>query len=277
MLHIETRVRTESGLSLYGQTWKPEGEIKAVVVLIHGLGEHSGRYLHVAKYFTSAGYVLKTMDLPGHGKSEGKRGDTSFNSVKVIIQSIIKEAQNEFPTRPVFLYGHSLGGELALYFTLTESAPLAGVIVTAPGIAPGTPVAPAKLAAAKVLSRLAPRVTMANGLDFDSLAHDPAVKIAYLKDPLVHPMVSARLGNDLLNTGAWIRKQSGKFPYPLLIMQGEDDRIVDAPSVKKFAEGLSGDVTFRMWPNMCHELHNEYGQAEVLKTMVEWMDKRCPN
>jgi acylglycerol lipase len=278
MLHSESNWQTTDGIAVFGQTWEPEGDIKAVVVLIHGLGEHSSRYRHVAEFFSRAGYALATMDLRGHGKSAGIRGHfSSFQAIKTDIQQLIEKTQTDFPGKPLFLYGHSLGGALTLFYTMTEKAHLTGVIVTAPGIAAGTPVAPAKLIAAKVLSSLAPQFTIKNGLDFNSLSHDPDVKAVYLKDPLVHPMISTRLGNDLLNTGMWIRSQSGKYPYPLLIMQGEDDRIVDPASVKKFAEGLSGDVTFRSWSGMCHELHNEYEKEEVLNLMVEWMDKRCPS
>ncbi len=275
MLHNENSWETKDGIKLFAQNWRPESTPKAVVVLIHGLGEHSSRYKHVAQYFSDAGYALSTMDLRGHGRSGGVRGHfPSFDVVMTDISQLLDETQKMYPGLPVFLYGHSLGGALTLYFGYTQKRDLKGIIATSPGLASGTPIPPMKIMAARVLTRLAPKMTMPNGLDFDSLSHDPEVKRVYLADPLVHPLISTRLGAELLNAGIWIRSKSGNFPYPLLLMQGADDRIVDAALNQKFAQGLTGNVTFKMWDGMCHEIHNEYDKLKVLKFMVDWMDKQ---
>lgn len=275
MLHTEHSWQTRDGINIYAQEWHPEDSPRAAVVLIHGLGDHSGRYQHVAQYFTRAGYALSTMDLRGHGRSGGVRGHfPSFDAVMADINQLLDETQKMFPNTPLFLYGHSLGGALVLYFGYTQKRDLRGIIATGPGLAAGSPVPAIKIFAGKILNSVAPTITMNNGLDFDSLSHDPEVKKVYLSDPLVHPLISARLGMQLLDTGAWIRSQSGKFPYPLLLMQGADDRIVNAVENQKYAQGLTGDVTFKWWPGLCHELHNEYEKESVLKFMVDWMDKK---
>jgi alpha-beta hydrolase superfamily lysophospholipase len=215
------------------------------------------------------------MDLRGHGRSSGSRGHfPSFDIVMRDINQLLDETQKMFPGQPVFLYGHSLGGALVLYYGYTQKRALHGIIATAPGLAAGTPIPTMKIMAGKVLNSVAPQMTLNNGLDFDSLSHDAEVKRVYLSDPLVHQLISARLAMQLLNAGEWIRSQHGYFPYPLLLMQGADDRIVDPALNQKFAEGLTGDVTFKMWPGMCHEIHNEFDKESVLKVMVDWLDQR---
>lgn len=275
MLHNENCWQTQDGINIFAQDWRPEDAPRAAVVLVHGLGEHSGRYQHVAQYFTRAGYTLSAMDLRGHGRSGGVRGHfPSFDAVMGDINQLLDETQKMFPNVPLFLYGHSLGGALVLYFGYTQKRDLHGIIATSPALAAGSPVPAAKIFADKLLNSVAPTFTMNNGLDFDSLSHDPEVKKVYLNDPLVHPLISARLGIQLLNAGTWIRSHSGNFPYPLLLMQGADDRIVNAAENQKFAQGLTGDVTFKWWPGLCHELHNEYEKERVLQVMVDWLDKK---
>lgn len=274
MLHNENSWQTKDGTRIFAQDWYPEEPPRAAVVLVHGLGEHSGRYQHVAKYFTQAGYALTSMDLRGHGQSGGVRGHFSFEAIMNDIHQLLDHTKKSFPNSPLFLYGHSLGGALALYFGYTQKRDLHGLIVTSPGLAAGSPLPTVKIMAGKLLNSIVPKFTMNNGLDFDSLSHDPEVKKKYLSDPLVHPLISARGGIQLLNAGAWIRSQKGPFPYPLLLMQGADDRIVNAAANEQFAKGLTGDITFKMWPGLCHELHNEYDQESVLKFMVDWLDQR---
>ncbi len=275
MLHNETHWQTKDGINIFSQVWRPDDQPKGAVALIHGLGEHSGRYTHVAKFFTQAGYALSTMDLRGHGLSGGSRGHfPSFQIVMADIQQLLDETQKTFPTTPLFLYGHSLGGALVLYFGLTQKSSIKGIIATAPGLATGSPVPKVKLMAGKMLSSIVPQFAMNNGLDFDSLSHDPEVKKVYLNDPLVHPLISARLGIQLLSAGEWIRSHKGQFPYPLLLMQGGDDRIVNAAANREFTQGLTGDVTFKWWPGLSHELHNEYDKDEVMAVMIDWLNKR---
>ena len=275
MLHNETHWQTKDGVNIYGQVWRPDDKPKATIALIHGLGEHTGRYQHVAKFFTQAGYALSTMDLRGHGQSGGPRGHfPSFQIVMADIQQLLDETQKTFQNTPLFLYGHSLGGALVLYFGLTQKSSIKGIIATAPALTTGSPVPAVKLIAGKMLNLIAPQFAMNNGLGFDSLSHDPEVKKVYLNDPLVHSMISARLGIQLLNAGKWIRSHKGQFPYPLLLMQGGDDRIVNAAANREFAQGLTGDVTFKWWPGLCHELHNEYNKDEVMAVMIDWLNKR---
>ena len=147
---------TSDGLKLYAKEWKPESQAKAVIVLVHGLGEHIGRYEHVAQRYTDANYIFRAFDLRGHGKSEGTRGHAlSYDQLMNDIDAFIQMAHTAYPELPVFLYGHSLGGALVLYFGETRQNHLKGIIATSPGLAPTEPVPAFKLAAGKLLARIA--------------------------------------------------------------------------------------------------------------------------
>lgn len=274
MQHSEYFWTTRDNVKIYGQEWKPEGTQKAAIALVHGLGEHSGRYEHVAEAFTTAGYSLTAFDLRGHGKSEGVRGHAA--SYAVLMEDIthnIDLAKEHFPGLPVFLYGHSLGGNLSLYYCLTQKPQLKGAIVTSPGLATATPVPPVKLALGKMLYNLMPSMQMDNGLLRSGLSRDPEVEKKYSTDPLVHPKISARLAMDLINAGKFIVDHAAEFPIPLLLMQGTGDYIVNPPMTKTFANAVPlSKITYKEWDGMFHELHNEPEKAKVIKTMTDWLD-----
>jgi alpha-beta hydrolase superfamily lysophospholipase len=274
MQHSEYNWTTPDNVKLYGQEWKPEGKQKAAIVMVHGLGEHSGRYEHVAEAFTQAGYSLTAFDLRGHGKSEGIRGHApSYAAIMEDITHNVDLAKEHFPGLPVFIYGHSLGGNLTLYYCLTQNPQIKGAIVTSPGLATAAPVPPVKLALGKLMYNLMPAMQMDNGLLRSGLSRDPEVEKIYSNDPLVHPKISARLALDLINNGKFIIDHAAEFPIPLLLMQGTGDYIVNPPMTKTFANAAPlSKITFKEWDGYYHELHNEPEKAQVLKTITDWLD-----
>ncbi len=274
MEHREQMLKTAAGTSIYTQEWVPD-QAKAAVVLVHGLGEHSGRYAHVAGAFNRAGYAVLAMDLPGHGKTGGPLGHIpSYDLVMNLISQMVEEAKRRYPEKPVFVYGHSMGGNLVLYYGLKCNPEIAGIICTSPGLGTAEPVPAWKTLMGKLLYNMAPTMQMANGLDVTGLSHDQKVIDAYVADPLVHNKISTRLGIDMLSNGAWILAHAGEFPHiPLLLMQGSQDRIVNPALTKQFAEKTSADLTFIMWEGGYHEMHNEPQKAEVIQTMTDWMDR----
>jgi alpha-beta hydrolase superfamily lysophospholipase len=263
------------GITITAEDWKPQTEPRGVVALVHGLGEHIDRYQHVANALNAAGFAMLGFDLPGHGRSGGPRGHASYADILGDIDRLLQEADKRYPGKPCFLYGHSMGGALVLYYTLKRRPDLQGVISSAPGLATGVPIASSKLFLAKVLSRLAPGYTMDNGLDLTYLSTDQAVIKAYKADPLVHPKISARLGNDLLSTGDWIFAHAGEFPLPLLLFQGAGDRIVSVAFNTRFARAVPKEkVTYKLWEGLYHEAHNEPEQQNVIQYIIDWMEKR---
>jgi acylglycerol lipase len=266
MRHTKYNLTTQDNLKLYVQEWSPEGAVKGSLMLVHGLGEHSGRYAHVAEALTSKGYSLTAFDLRGHGKSEGIRGHaTSYPALMNDITQNINLVREHFPGSPIFLYGHSIGGNFVLYYCLTQKTDIKGAIVTAPALGTANPVPLVKLTLGKLLYNLLPSTQMDNGLDRSGLSRDPEVEKKYSSDPLVHPKVSARLALDTLNNGRFIIDHAHEFPIPLLMMQGSADRIVSL--------SLTSKITFKEWEGCYHELHNEPEKQEVLKFIADWLDQ----
>ena len=271
MTHTEFSLKTSDGMKLFAQQWLPQGEVCASINLIHGLGEHSGRYSHVANAFNQVGFAVTAIDLRGHGKTGGVRGHIpSYATAAMDINHLVDETTSLFPGIPQFLYGHSLGGALVLFTSLFHNPKIKGTIATSPGLDPGA-VPPVKLLAARLLSKLAPSFAMNNGLDVSNLSHDQAVIDAYQRDPLVHPMISSRLGYELITNGRRIADYQGEFPFPLLILQGAKDRLVNPTTNQRFASQLAGSTTFKMFSEGFHELHNEPWKDDVINLMIDWI------
>lgn len=265
--------QAKTGQHIYAQNWQPELSARAVVALVHGLGEHTGRYQHVAEQFTEAGIALVGCDLPGHGRSGGIRGHTSFENVMDEIDCLLEEADNMYPGRRRFLYGHSLGGALVLMYTLKRRPNLAGTIVTSPGLGVAVRVPAWKYFLARVMARLNPSFVLANGLEQKYLSHDPAVIQAYRADPLVHDRVSASLGWDLLTQGASLIEMADQYPLPLLMMHGSEDHLTSPEATEAFAKRVRPDLlTYKVWDGLYHEVHNEFEKNQVIQTMLDWLN-----
>lgn len=272
-LSTTTRVTAE-GIELFEQTWVPEVKPKAVLCLIHGLGEHSSRYQHVAEFFIQKGYIFTAFDLRGHGKSQGLRGHyPSLDLVFKDVSDFLENTRKNFPNLPVFLYGHSLGGAITLNYALRYKPDLAGLIVTSPGLATGDKVAPWKLSLGKLLYSLLPTFLMPNGLDVENISRDKNVVERYKADPLVHDKVSARFGLDFINAGSWASEHTAELSLPLLLLYGSGDHIVSGEAIRAFAQKAKG-VTYKEWEGYFHELHNEPEKADVLGYMDQWINAR---
>ena len=275
MQHFQFEWQTEDGLRLYAQGWQPETEPRGAVCLVHGLGEHSGRYAHLAAFLNQAGYALLAFDLRGHGKSEGQRGHApSYEALLDDISHLLEEAAKRYPDRPCFLYGHSLGGNLVIEYALRRRPQLAGVIATGTSFRLAFEPPAWKLILARILHSLWPTLTMSNGLDRQGLSRDPEVVRAYNDDPLVHDRVSARLAMDMLEAGLWALEHADKFPLPLLLMHGSADRVCSAQASREFAAQAGEHCTLRIWDGFYHEIHNEPEQGQVFGYLLEWLDLR---
>jgi alpha-beta hydrolase superfamily lysophospholipase len=274
---FETTTSMKDDVTFYIQGWEPEGKPKGVVCLIHGLGEHTGRYEHVGKALNHAGYALFGFDLRGHGQTGGPRGHIPSLEVALSdIHQFIGFQRQNFPDIPIFLYGHSLGGMLALAYTVQNDDELRGVIATGAGFRSPLEEQKAKIAIAKILGSLVPALTLPSGLDPATISRDPAVVQKYVNDPLVHDKLSAGLGKTMLSGIEYCFTHAEEIEPPLLLMHGADDRLVYASGSKEFAE-LAGetnpDVTLKLWDGLHHEIHNEPEQANVFRFMIEWLDR----
>lgn len=276
MKRFETKWTTDDHLEIFAQGWEPDQRApKAAICLVHGLGEHSGRYEHVAEAFTKDGYAMFGFDLRGHGRSGGPRGH--FPSSEAVLQDIdllFTHARERYPELPLILYGHSLGGILVLYYGLKRKPKIKGVIATSPGLHTALESQTGKIIAAQILGLIAPTVLLPSGLDAHAISHTQAVIDKYQQDPLVHDKISLGFGRTMLGVAKWTLEHAAEFPAPLLLMHGKEDRIAFPSSSIEFAAAAPEKSTLVLWDEGYHELHNEPEQAEVLKTMLIWMNAR---
>jgi len=272
MTFTDSVLRSADGTPLHAMWWRPAGEPKATVVQIHGLGEHSGRHEHVADRLVEAGYAVGAFDLRGHGQSPGGRGHTPFDRTMEDIAACLAEARARVPGVPAFLFGHSLGGLLALTYALRLKPDLAGVIVSSAGLRSPVLEQQVKMTAAKLLGSALPTVAIPSGLDDAGLSRDPQVLEAYRADPLVHDKASFALGRDGAAGADWALAHAGDFTLPLLMVHGSDDPIAYARGTEEFASRVEGDVTVKIYEGLLHEPHNEPEKDEVLGDIVEWLD-----
>jgi len=277
MNHTSFTFSSKEGLSLLGRTWlsnreKPLG----IVHLVNGLGEHSGRYAHVAETLNDAGYHFTGFDLRGHGLSEGKRGYTpDFEHLLDDIQISLTETASKFNRPlPIFLYGHSLGANLVLNYALRRKHDLAGVIATAPSLRLAFKPSKIKLLIGRLMAKIMPSFTMSNSLEIDALSRDKAVVKAYRDDVYVHDRISARLAIDLFESGQYALDHAQDWKIPLLLMHGTADRITSHQASQEFAEKSSKKVDLVFWEDYYHEIHNDFGSDAVLAKMITWLDKK---
>ena len=276
MRQAELAWQTHDGLRIFAREWRPDDDnVRAVVVLVHGLGEHTGRYAHVAATLCDAGYVLLGADIRGHGRSAGERGHSpTYDDLLDDLGLLLEQAGARFPGLPRFLYGHSLGGGIVLNYALDRSVDLAGVIATAPLLAIAYEPPRLKLVGGRVLRRVAPRFSMGGEIDPKALSRDP--NLVYRDDPLVHDRLSAALAIDMLENGLRALERASDFSLPLLLMHGGADTITSVQATCRFAE-LAGDAcSLQILDGLLHEVHNEPEKDEVLALMVAWLRRHTP-
>lgn len=273
MLREEMTWKTADGASLFARCWRPHSDAAGVICLIHGLGEHSGRYEEVAARYTDAGYAMLAFDRRGHGRSSGPRGHyPSFEAALDDIGLLLQQADRMWPGRRRVLYGHSLGGNLALNYVLRRGADgLSGVIATSPGLRPASAVPAWKMALGQVLYYLWPAFSLANGLELAGLSRRPEVIEAYNADPLVHDRVSARFGLDFLRAGEWAIAHADALPLPAINNSGSADRLVSTAAIAEFAARAGPRCTLKMWDGLYHETHNEPERDQVIDFALAWL------
>lgn len=264
--------QTADNLKIYAVDWPCE-EPRAVVGIVHGLGEHIHRYEHVAAWFNQHKIAVVGYDRRGHGQSEGKRGHTpKFSAFLDEIAQLAVEIELRYPDLPLFLYGHSMGGNLVLNYTLRRHPTIAGVIATGPHIRLSFQPNVVTLGLGKMMRGILPGFTQSNGLDVQQLSRDPQVVKDYQADPLVHDRLTASTGISMLEAAAELDAFTGEFPVPLLLMHGSKDGITSPDGTHDFAERVYGNIQLKIWDGLYHEIHNEPEQEEVLQVVTDWIN-----
>lgn len=260
-----------AGRHIFTKTWLPDGTPRANIILVHGIGEYCERYEHVCEFLTGIGCAVYGFDHIGHGKSDGKRGCMSYADAYEIINTIKAQLLEQMPAVPVILYGHSMGGGVVLSYGLSYSEGLKGIIATSPAVGMANPMKPGVVRMLRVLKKIAPNLTVSNGLPADGISHDRSVVEKYQADPLVHDKVSVTLGLDLMDSGDRVAAWDREYPVPLLVAQGSKDQLVDPVAAENFALHAKGNVTYKRFEGGYHELHNEPNRQELFDVFAEWI------
>jgi acylglycerol lipase len=267
----EVYLKSFDKLELYTKSWVPNELPIGVIILIHGLGEHINRYNHWAKRFTNEGWVVVGFDLRGHGHSEGRRGNGNYISHLNDIDTVFAHAQNLFGDIPKILYGHSMGGNLALGYEITRKPNIDRLVVTSPWLQLFNPPPLPVVLMSKMVIRTFPTFTTSNGLNPKLISRDKKVCDDYHHDPLVHNKISASTFLQMQEWAAFILKNKHKINVPLLLMHGSADRITSWNGSQLFALETSENTHLKIWPDCYHELHNELCNDEVFNYISNWL------
>lgn len=272
MTHKEFRFNIYN-TAFYGQYWQAK-VTKAVVVIVHGMGEHSSRYKHVAKKLSDNNFSVVAFDHFGHGKTGGKRGhNPNYEAVLESILKTIEKAKELFPRQPIFLYGHSMGGNAVINYTLRKKHNLKGVIATSPFLKLAFQPPKIKLALGKILQKVAPSITLGNELNVNHLSRDTSEVKKYVNDNLVHDKISPNFSLTFIETGEWAIENAYLLKTPIALFHGTEDKITDYKGSQEFAEN-SNKATVKLYKNGYHELHNDLCKEAMLQDVVNWLNSQ---
>lgn len=248
---------------------------RGVVILVHGLGEHAGRYDHVARHLNDWGFVVRGYDQYGHGESGGVRGALpSTNRLLDDLADVVDATRQRMPAgMPLILLGHSMGGLVAGRFVSLQARAVDGLVLSSPALDPG--LNPLQKLLLAVVPKVAPNLTLGNGLDASYISHDPATVEAYRADPLVHDRISGRLARFIADNGAATVACAPQWTVPTLLMYAGADKLVNPAGSRAFAaKAPRAVVQSRCFEQHYHELFNELDRAPVFAHLKEWLDTR---
>jgi len=275
MIHQDGTFKDAQDNNIYYQCWLPEGEIKAVLLLVHGLAEHSGRYMNIVNHFVPSGWAVYGIDHFGHGKSDGTRVFVErfqkFPDTVKLFFDMVREWQ---PEKQVFLTGHSMGGLIGASYLLEHQNELAGAVISAPSVKIPDDISAVTISMGKILSKIIPKAGIIK-LDAAYISKDPEVVKAYNDDPLVYNgKITARLAAELLAAMKNLADQAQKITLPLLLVQGSADKMVD-PDGARFLFDLvtSEDKEIKIYDGFYHEVFNEPEKERVLKDVEMWLER----
>lgn len=272
--HEEGRFQSSDGLNLFEQSWLPAKEPKAVIIIIHGYAEHSGRYALMANYLVDHGYAVETFDLRSHGKSDGKNTFIRlFDEFLSDVDLFLKRVQKRHPNKNLFLLGHSMGGLIASLFVVSRQPELRGLILSAAAVKISDDISPLLVKLSSVIGKILPKLPTIK-LDNAAISRDPEIVKKYDTDPLNYRGgIPARTGAEINRAMKLIQQQMEAINLPLLILHGTADRLADPEGSKQLYERAeSKDKTLKLYDGFYHEVMNEPEKEKVLADIMEWLD-----
>lgn len=278
-------MRAESSLSTFVasagdhvvvQDWavEPGIPLRGTVILVHGLGEHAGRYDYVARHLNAWGFAVRGYDQYGHGESGGVRGGlpTDTHLLDDLADMVDSTRARMRKDTPLILLGHSMGGVVAARFVALGIRPVDAVVLSSPALDPG--LSRWQKVLLRLLARLAPGLRVGNGLKSQYLSHDPDVVAAYRADPLVHDRISARLVRFIADSGEQVIAAAPLWKVPTLLMYAGNDRLVNPAGSRRFAATVPrAKIKVICFEAMYHEILNEQDAAPVYAALQTWLDR----
>jgi alpha-beta hydrolase superfamily lysophospholipase len=259
------------------QDWplEPGVALRGVVIVVHGLGEHAGRYDHVARQLNAWGFAVRGYDQCGHGESGGPRGSLPTDSRLLDdLADIVDSTRLRMSKKtPLILLGHSMGGLVVGRFVSLAMRPVEALIMSSPALDPG--LSPFQKFLVSVLPKIAPNLRVGNGVKPQFISHDPAVVAAYRADPLVHDRISARLARFIADASAQTVAMASQWTVPTLLLYAGDDRLLNPQGSRTFAAHAPQKmVTAVCFEDLYHEIFNELDAAPVFGALKQWLDER---
>ena len=276
MINKEGAFKNTNGIEIYYQCWLPEEEEKAVLLVVHGLGEHCGRYMNLVNYFVPQGYAVYGFDHQGHGKSGGDRLMVkTFDDLTSALSIFHKMVTDWHRDNPLFLLGHSMGGLIASYYLLEHQSAFKGAVMSGPLVKLGDDFSRFTIIMGRILSRFAPGAGVMK-LDPSGISRDREVVLNYTSDPLVfHGKTPARLASEGLRLISLLEQAADQITLPIIIVQGGDDRLICPEGAQMFYDKIgSEDKTLKIYPGLYHEVFNEPEKDMVFADIETWLERQ---
>jgi alpha-beta hydrolase superfamily lysophospholipase len=272
MQAILSSFRTSDNLSLEVHNYILSDEPEKIILIVHGHGEHGGRYEQVSKFFNEKGYSTAVLTLRGHGNSEGKRGHTpSMEQLILDVEYFIRKIRRNYIEAKIFLYGHSMGGNILLNYLLNDqSNEINAAIIASPWIRLAFEPPQWKVVIGNLIADLIPTFTQKSGLDTEEISTIKEEVQKYSEDPLIHDLISARLFKVIQKGGENILDKAEKIHHPIFLAHGSIDKITDATASAELAE-KNDLISFHSYEGSRHEIHHDIGREQLLKDVEEWL------
>lgn len=260
------------GLKLFFRSYRTD-DSQNIFILVHGLGEHSGRYSNFIDFFIQKNFSLYCFDLLGHGLSSGRRGHVSnFNGYLLDLKEFCSLVKNKEANKNIFLIGHSLGGLIILRYIQEFGQGLKGVIASSPALKSIIPISNFKTYLINFLNDILPEITFSNQINPIYLSHDTQVIESYRKDKLVHNRISVRCFTEISKAMLEVYKKVDLIKFPCLLLQAGDDKIVSGAAINSFFKRIKAPYKqLNIYPDFYHELFNEVGQKKVFQDIYNWV------
>ena len=271
----EFSISANHDVQLNGFHYPTLGNTKAVITLVHGMGEHAMRYDHVAKFFNEHGCSVFTINLRGHGTSGGKRGHTpDYDTLMSDLGLFLGHVGTTYPLVPVVLYGHSMGGNLVLNFLIRRNPEIKAAVVTAPYLKLAFEPPSWKVALGKISAGILPTLSQSTGLETAALSRDPNVVAAYEKDALVHDRITSAFFVNVHFAGPFAIQHAKEIAVPTLVLHGTSDRLTSHKGSEELDQKSMENVEVRILEGWYHELHNEPEKEKLLNDILYWINSK---